>query len=284
MRFSLNLPNFGDFADPRRVAEVATAAEEAGWDGVFVWDHLTYRKSEGRALADPWILLAAAGMVTDRILLGPLVTPVARRRPGKLARELVTLDHLTGGRTVFGAGLGSILDDEFGSFGEPTDPKVLAQRLDEGLEAVDLLCSGEQVSYQGTHVTMDEVRFLPRPVQRPRIPVWIAGRWPNKAPFRRAARWDGAVPLFEGYQTQRPPSPGDVGALADLLRGLRTAEGRESEPFDLVVGGETTPGDRGLVADLAAAGATWWDERMPFDERLDQVEPYLRRIELGPPR
>jgi alkanesulfonate monooxygenase SsuD/methylene tetrahydromethanopterin reductase-like flavin-dependent oxidoreductase (luciferase family) len=284
MRFSINLPNFGDFADPRRVVEVAVAAEEAGWDGVFIWDHVTYRKSEHRVVADPWILLAAAGMGTRRILLGPMVTPVARRRPGKLAREITSLDHLTGGRTVFGAGLGSMVDDEFGRFGDPTDLKVLAGRLDEGLAAIDLLWTGEPVTYRGTHVTLDDVQFLPRPVQRPRIPVWLAGRWPNRAPLRRAARWDGAVPLFPGYQTQRPPPVEEVRAAAQLLREFRTAAGRDGQGFDLVVGGRTAPEDKDLMAEFAAAGATWWDERMPYDDRLDKAEPYLRRIELGPPR
>ncbi|WUI01361.1 LLM class flavin-dependent oxidoreductase [Spirillospora sp. NBC_00431] len=281
MRFSVSVPNFGDFADPRMFVEVAVAAEQAGWDGVFVWDHLTFVKAEHRPIADPWILLAAAGMITSRVLLGPMVTPVARRRPARLARELTTLDHLTGGRVVFGAGLGAPLEDEFGSFGEPTDPKTLAVLLDEGLDVLDLLWSGEQSSYRGVHTVLDDVRFLPRPVQSPRIPVWVAGRWPTRAPFRRAARWDGAVPLFPGYLDQTPPSPAEVGALAAFLRAERPAG---AGPFDLVVGGRTDPGHAAdIVRPLEEAGATWWEERIPFDERLDRLDPYLRRIEQGPP-
>src|ERR1700704_407164 len=135
MRYSINLPNFGELADPRTVADLAVHAEEAGWDGFFVWDHVHYRKHAGKPFGDAWILLAAAGMVTTRLRIGPLITPVARRRPAKLAREITTLDTLTNGRTVFGAGLGAPVDDEYGSFGEPTDLRVLAERLDEGLAA-----------------------------------------------------------------------------------------------------------------------------------------------------
>ncbi|MFI0482968.1 LLM class flavin-dependent oxidoreductase [Actinomadura sp. 9N215] len=282
MRFSVSMPNFGDFADPRLFVEAAVTAEQAGWDGVFVWDHLTFVKAQHRPIADPWILLAAAGMATSRVLLGPMVTPVARRRPARLARELTTLDHLTGGRVVFGAGLGAPLEDEFGSFGEPTDPKTLALMLDEGLDVLNLLWSGEESSYQGVHTVLDDVRFLPRPVQSPRVPVWVGGRWPTRAPFRRAARWDGAVPLFPGYRDQTPPPADEVGALATFLRAERPAGAGQ---FDLVVGGRTDPASAAdTVRPLAAAGATWWEERMPFDDRLDRLDPYLRRIEQGPPR
>jgi alkanesulfonate monooxygenase SsuD/methylene tetrahydromethanopterin reductase-like flavin-dependent oxidoreductase (luciferase family) len=276
------MPNFGDFSDPHVFAEAAVAAEQAGWDGVFVWDHLTFAKAENRSIADPWILLAAAGTATSRVRLGPMVTPVARRRPARLARELTTLDHLTRGRIVFGAGLGAPVEDEFGSFGEPTDPRTLALMLDEGLDVLDLLWTGEKSSYQGVHTFLHEVRFLPRPVQTPRIPVWVGGRWPAHAPFRRAARWDGAVPLFSGYRHQTPPSAAEVGALATFLRAERPAG---AGPFDLVVGGRTDPvGAADTVRPLAEAGATWWDERIPFDDRLDRLEPYMRRIEHGPPR
>src|SRR5438105_14309350 len=132
MRFAINIPNFGDFADPRLVADLARRAEEAGWDGLFVWDHVTHHKELRREIADPWILLTAAALATSRIRLGTAITPVARRRPAKLARELTTLDRLTGGRMVLGAALGAPVDDEYGSFGDTTDPRVLAERLDEG--------------------------------------------------------------------------------------------------------------------------------------------------------
>ena len=178
MRFAVDVPNFGDFADPRVVADLARRAEEAGWDGLFVWDHVTHRKELRRAIADPWVLLTAAALATRTIRLGTMVTPVARRRVPKLAREVTTLDRLTGGRMILGAGLGSPIADEFGSFGETTDTRELAARLDEGLEALHLLWSGEPVTFHGDHVRIEDVAFRPTPVQRPRVPIWVGGVWP----------------------------------------------------------------------------------------------------------
>src|SRR5262249_29698356 len=158
-----------------------------------------------------------------------------------------------------GVGLGAPVEDEFGSFGDPTDPKILAERLDEGLAALSRLLSGEPVSFRGNHVTIEDVRLLPA---RPAVPGWVAGRWPSRAPFGRAARWDGAVPLSPGYTEQRPPAVADVRDLAAFLARCRAEAGRD-QTFELVVGGRTT-GDRerdaDLVGPLAEAGATWWDE------------------------
>ncbi|MBV9856552.1 MAG: LLM class flavin-dependent oxidoreductase, partial [Streptosporangiaceae bacterium] len=190
MRFAINVPNFGDFADPGTFAELARRTEASGWDGLFVWDHVVHHKDVRRDIADPWILLTAAALATSRIRLGTMITPVARRRVSKLAREVTTLDRLSGGRMVLGAGLGAPLEDEYATFGEPSEPRVVAARLDEGLTALDLLWSGEPVSFRGEHVVVDGVTFRPVPVQRPRVPVWVGGYWPNKAPMRRAARWD----------------------------------------------------------------------------------------------
>jgi alkanesulfonate monooxygenase SsuD/methylene tetrahydromethanopterin reductase-like flavin-dependent oxidoreductase (luciferase family) len=286
MRYLINVPNFGEFADPAVFAQVARRAEEAGWDGLFVWDHVVEEKSERREIADPWVLLTAAALATNRIRLGTAITPVARRRPGKLAREVTTLDRLTGGRMVLGVGLGAPVEDEYGSFGDTTDTRVLAERLDEGLHALDLLWSGEPVTYQGNQVTLNDVLFLPTPVQRPRVPVWVGGFWPNKAPMRRAARWDGAIPVFEGMVEAKPPSVAEVRELVAFLRGCRARNGLADEPFDVVIGGASEAGAAGrdLVGPLADLGVTWWSEGMPWDERLERVEPMLRRIEQGPPR
>src|SRR5215467_16141429 len=189
MRYSINVPNLGDFADARRVGDVARLAEEAGWDGLFVWDHLIgYNRDLVADFAATNLLLTAAALTTNRIRLGTLVTPVPRRRPQQLARQVATLDAISGGRVTFGAGLGGPIEDEFGSFGEPTDPIVLAERLDEGLELMARYWSGQQVSHQGRHYQVREVTLLPASTQRPRPPVWIGGYWPRRAPMRRAAR------------------------------------------------------------------------------------------------
>jgi alkanesulfonate monooxygenase SsuD/methylene tetrahydromethanopterin reductase-like flavin-dependent oxidoreductase (luciferase family) len=286
MRYSINVPNCGEFAAPEAFAEVARRTEEAGWDGLFVWDHVVEQKELRREIADPWILLTAAALATSRIRLGTAITPVARRRPAKLAREVTTLDRLTGGRMVLGAGLGAPVSDEYGSFGDTTDKRVLAERLDEGLHALDLLWSGERVTYRGNQVTVDDVVFLPTPVQRPRVPVWVGGLWPNKAPMRRAARWDGAIPATAGMVEARPPEVSEVRELVGFLRGCRAANGLADTPFDIVIGGVSPAGaaGRGLVGPLADLGVTWWDERMPWGDDLDHIEPILRRIDQGPPR
>jgi alkanesulfonate monooxygenase SsuD/methylene tetrahydromethanopterin reductase-like flavin-dependent oxidoreductase (luciferase family) len=282
MRFSINIPNFGDFADPRTVASVAVAAEQAGWDALFVWDHVVHVKSRRRAFGDPWMLLTAAALATTRIRLGTLVTPVARRRPQQLARQVATLDALSGGRVIFGAGLGGPIADEFGSFGDETDPKVLAERLDEGLDLLARYWSGEPVNHSGRHYRVDDVTLLPATVQRPRPPVWIAGYWPRKTPMRRAARWDGAVPLFlSANHGVAPP----VDELRDLVAYLRALRGDRPGPYDVIVGGISDPKHaRELIEPLAEAGATWWDERQLITgEDFYRLDPVLRRIEQGPP-
>ncbi|ANY09330.1 LLM class flavin-dependent oxidoreductase [Pseudonocardia sp. HH130630-07] len=284
MRYSVNVPNFGDFQDPRVVADLARTAEQAGWDGLWVWDHVLHVRAEERALADPWVLLTAAALATDRIRLGAMVTPVARRRPITLAKTLTTLDRLSGGRMVCGVGLGAPIGDEFGRFGEPTDPRVLAERLDEGLDALAMLWSGEPAHYQGRHVVLDDVLCLPVPVQRPRIPVWVAGNWPNRRPLRRAARWDGVIPILPGTETGELPSAGDVARVVEVVGGQRAETGALDRPFDVVIGGTTAPEQADRVAELAGAGATWWDERRPFDDRVGELGPLLRRVEQGPPR
>lgn len=286
MRFSVNIPNFGDFADPRTVAKVAAAAEQAGWDGLFVWDHVLHRKHGDEPFGDPWMLLTAAALATSRIRLGTLVTPVARRRPQQLARQVATLDAVSGGRVTFAAGLGGPVEDEYASFGDTTDAKVLAERLDEGLDLLQRYWSGKPVNYEGRHYEVRDVTLLPATVQRPRPPVWVAGFWPNRPPMRRAARWDGVVPLFTEARHGHIPPVDQVRDLVAYVRKQR--EDRSGTPFEIVLGA-ATPGDdaartRDLIGPLAEAGATWWDERqIQTDETLDRLTPVLRRIEQGPP-
>lgn len=285
MRYSINIPNFGDFADARTVARVAAAAEASGWDALFVWDHVVHdkRRRAGQPFGDPWMLLTAAALATARLRLGTVVTPVARRRPEQLARQVATLDAASAGRVIFGAGLGGPLEDEFASFGDTTDPVVLAGRLDEGLELLSRYWSGETVEHDGTHYQVRDITLLPATVQRPRPPIWIAGYWPHRRPMRRAARWDGAVPLFESARHGHAPAPQEVRELVAYIAGQRNE--RAARPFDVVVGGRSEPSTaRNLIAPLHEAGATWWDERVPqSDPDHYRAEPVLRRIDAGPP-
>jgi alkanesulfonate monooxygenase SsuD/methylene tetrahydromethanopterin reductase-like flavin-dependent oxidoreductase (luciferase family) len=287
VRFSINIPNFGDFADPRAVATAAAAAEQAGWDGLFVWDHVVHDKEQrrGQPLADPWMLLTAAALATSELRLGTMVTPVARRRPEQLARQVANLDVLSGGRVIFCAGLGGPIEDEFASFGDTTDQVVLAERLDEGLDLLGRYWSGERVDHEGRHYTVRDVTLLPASVQRPRPPVWIGGFWPNRRPMRRAARWDGAVPLFTSARHGQAPPVDEVRDLVAYI-GKQRKE-RAETPFEIVLGGASPPDAaeaRDVIAPLAEAGATWWDERQLYGtDELQRQAPVLRRIEQGPP-
>jgi alkanesulfonate monooxygenase SsuD/methylene tetrahydromethanopterin reductase-like flavin-dependent oxidoreductase (luciferase family) len=284
VRCSINIPNLGEFADPRVVAETARLAEEAGWDGLFIWDQLIgYNQDLVGEFAATNILLTAAALATNRIRLGTQVTPVPRRRPHQLAREIATLDRLSGGRMILGVGLGNPIDNEYRRFGEPTDAKRLAGLLDEGLQAITLLWSGQPVTFHGRYVTIEDVIMVPTPVQRPRVPVWVGGDWPHKPPARRAARWDGAV-LTTGSWEQ-PPAPAVVAEMHTYIHGQRCEAGLDDEPFELVVGGSTGADiscAHDILSALADAGATWWDERFPF-EQLDKFDAVRARIQQGPP-
>ena len=228
MRSGLFLPPFDALAEPSIVAQLSAEAEEGGWDGVFVWDHVHWRKPVA-AIADPWITLAAVATATTRIRLGPMVTPLARRRPVKVARETVTLDRLSGGRLTLGVGLGS---DEFGSeysiTGEELDAKRRAAMLDEGLAILTAAWSGELVEHRGAHYTVDGMRFLPRPVQRPGVPVWVAGFYGKPKPLRRAARYQGFFPVNLAH-------PDQLAEIVAELSALRRQAGRDpAESFDVV--------------------------------------------------
>jgi probable F420-dependent oxidoreductase len=280
MQFAIDLPPFGPLSDPNRVAALGHEAEEAGWEGVFLWDHLNYCQTglpQPVEIADPWILLSAIALRTKSIKLGTMVTPLPRRRPWKLARETVTLDHLSGGRLILGVGLGTNFFGEYHDFGEPTDERVHGEMLDEGLAILRRLWSGEEVSYQGQYYQLSQVQFLPKPLQQPHIPIWVAGNWPQKKPFRRAAQFDGVFP----QRLSRALTPEDFHEILDSIHAHRAA----TTAFDVVASGSTSGTDKARdgaqVASFAQAGATWWVEG--FDP-LQTVEQVRERIGQGPPR
>ena len=279
LRFAVGVPNVGPFGDARLLTDLAVAAEDSGWDGFFLWDHLLYMY-QNWPVADPTVVIAAVAARTSRVRFGVLMNLLARRRVGKVARESVTLDHLSGGRLIVGAGLGS-LAAEFASFGESADPRRRAAALDESLSALTALWRGEPVTFHGEHVTIDDVTMLPVPVQRPRIPIWCGGRWPHRAPFRRAARWDGVMPTHTGYGLGETMPPSE---LATVLRYL--GEHRDSAaPLDVALEGRTdgSAADRGAaqVRPYREAGLTWWVEALGWWR--GSPADALARVRQGPP-
>ena len=240
MRHALHVPLFGALADPHAFTDIARAAEEAGWDGLFVWDHVLSPVAGEWDISDPWVALTAAAMVTDRIRLGPMVTPLPRRRVITLARQTVTLDHLSDGRLILGLGTGRDIAREYSAFGESGDLTRLGRVLDEGTAVLTALWAGETVNHHGA-VVVDRVRITPGPVQRPRIPVWIGTNRTSGRPVERAARYDGVFP--HGVDAA------GVTRIADTVATIRgTRDG-----FDIAV---AVRGDTGLD-DYRRAGATW---------------------------
>jgi alkanesulfonate monooxygenase SsuD/methylene tetrahydromethanopterin reductase-like flavin-dependent oxidoreductase (luciferase family) len=272
---------FGDFASAAELASLAAQAENAGWDGFFIYDHIA--REHTTPIVDPWIALAAAAVNTRRIWLGALVTPLARRRPWKVARETASLDRLSGGRLIFGAGLGH-RPEEFGAFGEEESASKRATMLDEALDILVGLWSGASFSYEGDHYKVRDALFLPTPQQSPRIPIWIAGKWPNRAPFLRAAKWDGVFPLSSTPGRQLTPE--EMGIIGTIVKN----EGSLARSFDLVQLGTTLHG--GPEPDLKAYarnGMTWWLEdihprRFGSSAPVEGASNALRkRVLMGPP-
>jgi len=279
LHFGLTVPNFGNCCgSPRDLAELAVEAEVSGWDGIFIFDHILYSQDEHVPLTDPWVALAVIAMNTKRIRIGPLVTPLARRRPWKLARETVSIDHLSNGRLTLGVGLGDPAGLDFSALGENGDARVRAEKLDEGLEVLVGLWSGEPFSYLGKHYELRNVHFLPQPRQSPRIPIWVAGRWPKKKAFLRAARWEGVFPL--GLARGSKLGPDNIREMLSFIRNHRV----DTSSYDVVA----TSGENGQVEDsevlraYAAAGVTWWMQDLR-NWRNSKQELRIR-ISNGPPR
>ena len=275
MKYALDVSTARTYADAHLLADLAAEAEAAGWDGFFVWDAV-FAHPRSLPMVDPWIALAAIAMQTRRIRIGAMVTPLARRRPWQVARETVSLDHLSNGRLIFGVGLG-YQDLDFTAFGEDPDPRTRGDKLDEGLQVLTALWSGRKVAFHGAHYQVNDVRFLPRPLQSPRIPIWVAGYWPNRRPFRRAARYEGLLP---GKVPGIDPSYDELRQMLQYVRDHRTHSG----PFDVAIYGRTPPNPARaatVVRAWEAAGATWWREGI--DDSRGDLKTVRKRIRSGPP-
>jgi probable F420-dependent oxidoreductase len=272
MYYGINLATLGDYANPKRVVQMAQAAEASGWEAIFVWDHLAF--AWGVPSGDPWIILAAVAQATKRIKIGSAVTPLPRRRPQVMANTLATLDLLSEGRVIFGVGLGGV-PQEYEGFGEAADAKTRAEKLDEALEILKALFSGERVNYQGEHYRLNGVTLAPLPVQRPRPPIWIGGE--SRPALRRAAHWDGWVIGGDNEQGQMVKTPQQFADQMAYIRACRTT----TQPFDAALTGVSSPLDRRLVREYGDAGMTWWLESLHgFRGDFDVL---LARIKAGPP-
>jgi alkanesulfonate monooxygenase SsuD/methylene tetrahydromethanopterin reductase-like flavin-dependent oxidoreductase (luciferase family) len=281
MQYGFVLPN----GDARTAADMAQAAEKSGWDGFFVWEPIWG--------VDAWVCLTAAVMVTERIRLGTMLSPLSRMRPWDLAGKAAALDNLSSGRVIISVGLGAT-DTGFAEFGEETDRKIRAELLDEGLDILFGLWKGQPFSYQGKHYALRECNFYPPPppIQQarhpgePRIPVWVVGVWPKMKSMQRVLRCDGLLPaVFDKEGRIKQPGPEELAEMVDWVQVTRDQTG----PIDIIVEG-VTPGDDDqeavdTVRPYAEAGATWWIEAMWGSmDQPDGTERVLARIRNGPPK
>jgi alkanesulfonate monooxygenase SsuD/methylene tetrahydromethanopterin reductase-like flavin-dependent oxidoreductase (luciferase family) len=257
MRYGITFAN----DDPRLLGELAALAERSGWDGVFLEDYIVHHLAPDAPTCDPWVGLAAMAMRTQHILLGTSVTPLPRRRPWKVAREAVSIDHLSSGRMILGVGIGDLGDPGFGSVGEVAGTRQRASMLDESLAIITGLWSGQPFSFSGQHYHLDTMSFQPTPVQKPRIPIWVGGNWPHPGPIRRAARWDG----FCGGKVHADDE--DWHLTPDEVRRLKAdieCQRASDAPCDIVLGGGERDADwereRSIMRASAEAGASWWIE------------------------
>ena len=261
MRHAISLPPFGDLSDPSALVDVAMAAEEQGWDAVFVWDHLLRPVEQATRIADPWIMMTAIAMRTDRVRIGPMVTPIARRRPLKLAREVATLDLASRGRLTLGLGLGVDSGGELTRTAEELDPRVRGSMMNEGVPLLDALLRGDHVVHQGTHFMIDGITLAPTGVQRPRVPFWLAARGESLVPVRRAARYEGLFP------TVVTPD-----RFAELVEVVGTERG-SLDGFDFAV----MLGDEHPLAAYERHGATWAVHEVTPEHSVAQVMDIVTR-------
>ncbi len=272
MHYGIDVVTLGDYADPRRVVRLARAAEAAGWQGIFVWDHLAF--AWGVPSGDAWVILAAVAQATQHLKIGTAVTPLPRRRPHVLANTVATLDVLSGGRVIFGVGLGGV-PEEYTAFGEEAEARARARRLDEGLEVINHLWSGAKVIHQGAYYTVNEVALAPLPLQRPRVPIWVGGD--SLPALRRSARWDGWIAGGDNEKGEMVKTPGQMAEKIAYLRQHRSSP----QPFDVALTGCSQRSDSALVSEYAAAGVTWWLESLHGFR--GSFEDMVSRVMSGPP-
>lgn len=271
MKMGLYLPNFGCCGEIAVLTELAREAEEVGWDGVFLWDHLQVIEPT----VDPWIALTAMALATSSIRLGTLVTPVPRRHIAKLSREVSTLDQLSSGRIIFGAGAGYAALPDYSAFGDTGTAAERAARLDEALIVLDQLWSGSPVEHAGTHFQVSTTGFTPT-VQRPRVPIWTAATKSAVKPLARAARWDGMI-CADTYGLEVEPA--DLRVMVEKVKAVRNPDA----PLDVIRFGRTdNPEDVAVVEACNEAGATWWME-YTFPHITD-IEETRKRVRRGPPK
>ena len=273
-KFGVYIANHGVFTNPQGYIELSIIAEESNWDGFFIWDHMHLNKDKSDPILDPWIVLAGIATKTDKIRIGTTVTALARRRPWKIARETVSLDRLSNGRFILGIGLG--VDNDFSDFGEEYDPKVRGKRLDEALDILTGLWTGEPFAYQGEYHQINQVKFVPKPIQK-EIPIWVGGTWPNKRPFQRAAKFNGIFPLREGFE--EPLWPDDMKEIIQFVKLHR----KTSKPFDVIhtVVTSSKKEENQWIHDYIDAGVTWIVECIyPGRDSLKNIQQIVRN---GPP-
>lgn len=269
MKYGFILP----FGDARAAADLARDAEQAGWDGFFVWEPICG--------VDAWVSLAAAAMQTTDIRLGTMLSPISRMRPWELASKAATLDRLSGGRVIVSVGLGAI-GTGFAQFGEVTERRLRAERVDEGLEIIRGLWRGQPFSYSGKHYQLRPVADAapPPPMQQPHIPIWVVGAWPYPKSMERALKHDGLIP--QGLHAE---DEAQYQLFAEMMQSLR-AQAHGPAPFDIVidykVSSTTQRADTlSTIRRWSGAGATWWVEGLWEATTVHEVR---RHVLQGPPR
>lgn len=277
-RYAVYLPHYGPFGDPFVLADLAVLAEESGWDGVFLWDHIVHDPLSGDPTVDAWLALTLIASRTSRIALGPMITPLPRRRPWKVAREAATLDVISGGRLVLGTGLGDL--EDYVTFAEPRAGSERVERLLEGIELLRRFWSGERVSFHGIRYSVSDIVMRPTPV-RGSVPIWMAGGHTNPNALARAADVDGVAAIRFPWDLDRMMEPWE---LAEIVSTVSEHRGGDMDGYDVIAIGRSAAGAAGVahVAEFAEVGMTWWWETIHQDK--DDLEATRARIAAGPPR